>query len=227
MISISKHLNISSSTASGPQLSAEGGQGPRHRGGEAARADLCRGGDGVRGSGHHLCRWIILTSIMKIYNFFARDRGERVQVDTLAAGGARTGDCRGGACARQVPRHHDHHHTCHGDCHDVMLQDPPLLGAGMSGCGPVTRHRGDWGRAKCKPDLPSSSASGSLSVSQLCVRLVSNFRQTDCNFCLASALAAAQGSVCFRMSSLSAGDEPCQACHKQTCPEPFTRKTET
>lgn len=80
---------------------------------------------------------------MKIYNFFARDRGERVQVDTLAAGGARTGDCRGGACARQVPRHHDHHHTCHGDCHDVMLQDPPLLGAGMSGCGPVTRHRGD------------------------------------------------------------------------------------
>ena len=43
--------------APGPQVPAEGGQDrPRHRGGEAPRPHLCRGGDGVRGSGHHVCR---------------------------------------------------------------------------------------------------------------------------------------------------------------------------
>ena len=166
----------------------------------------------------------LLTCFMRIFNFTARYRGERVQVDTPAAGGTWPGDSRGSSCHRQVLHHYHHHHTCH----DVMLQDPALLGAGVSGCGTVARHCGDRGWAKCEPDLPSSS--GSLSISQLCIRLVSNFRQTDCNFCLASALAAAQGSVCFRKSSLSAGDEPCQACHKQNCREPFremTRKTET
>ena len=167
---------------------------------------------------------------MRIYIFTARYRGERVQVDTTATGGTWSSDSWGGACPCQVLHHH---HTCHGDCHDVMLQDPALLGAGVSGCGTVTRHCGDRGWAKCEPDLPSSS--GSLSISQFCIRLVSNFRQTDCNFCLASSsrsrAAASQRSVCFKMSSpLSAGDKPCQNCQKQTCPESFREiisKTET
>ena len=101
----------------------------------------------------------------------------------------------------------------------IMLQDPAVLGARVSGLWRL--------RTGCEPDPPQTQSSArSLSVSRLCVRLVSNFRQTDCNFCLASS--AAHRSVCFKMSSLSTtGDEPCQ---KQTSSESFReiiRKTET
>ena len=71
---------------------------------------------------------------MKIYNFIARDRGERVQVDTPAPCGARPGDSRGGACPRQVPRHHDHHLTeiVTMSCYRILLCSVPgCLDAGQ------------------------------------------------------------------------------------------------
>ena len=60
----------------------------------------------------------LLTCYMRIFNFTARYRGERVQVNTPATGGTWPGDSWGGACPCQVLHHH-HHDTSHGDCHDV------------------------------------------------------------------------------------------------------------